>query len=105
MTITDKQIEAALAVYISTWNLWGDIHAENVDECRRSAIRAALEAAERVKEPEAESIRKQAFDEAWEAVTALVRSGPLDEPANSERRGLALAANAIFPFTNRAFPS
>jgi hypothetical protein len=42
-----RALEAALGAYNAVWQSWPGINADNVEDCRRVAMSAALGAAER----------------------------------------------------------
>jgi predicted ATPase len=43
---SDAEIDAALEAYNEVWAVWKEITVDNVEQCRRAAMIAALDAAE-----------------------------------------------------------
>lgn len=42
------------------------------------------------------------LEAAWDAINRWIKSGPLPEPAHSERNGMVLAANEVRKLINEA---
>lgn len=47
--------------------------------------------------------RARGLEQAWEAINRWIKTGPLPEPAASERNGMVLAANAVRDLIDRPF--
>ena len=95
-------LDNAIAAYNAVWQAWPNMHAGNVDECRREAMRAALstiperahgeqmrEAAARVADTFAHDPDDSEFDRGYStaaaSIASVIRALPLTLPPAEER--------------------